>query len=164
MDPKFIAKFIVSTDSRVNLYFDSCMSAESPMEVSRRYLDPRKLCEDIEVNAFHYTLPSSVKSVSITQNNAGSKRKADNLPHQVERVNNSKMVEAWKLRANENYIDVFGHKVSSGPKLSMGCFGCHKFHNKGFCYSDCANMKSHCPLKGDDFTKFDNRVKSLRGE
>ena len=164
MDPKFIAKFIVSTDSRVNLYLDSCMSAESPMDVSHRYLDPRKLCEDIEVNAFHYNLPSSVKSVSTSQNSSGSKRKAENLPQQAERVNNSKTVEAWKLRPNENYIDIFGHKVSSGPKLSMGCFGCHKFHNKGFCYSDCANVKSHCPLKGTDFTKFNNRVKVLRGE
>ena len=164
MDPKFIAKFIVATDSRVNLYLESCMSAESPVEVSHRYLDPRKLCEDIEVNSFHYNLPPSVKSVSMTPLGTGVKRKADEQPQQAERKNNTKMVEAWKLRPGENYADTFCHKVSAGPKLSMGCFGCHKFHNKGFCYSDCANAKSHCPLKGDDFTKFDKRVKVLRGE
>jgi hypothetical protein len=164
MDPKFIAKFLVATDSRVNLYLETCMSSESPMDVSHRYLDSRKLCEDIEVNSFHYNLPSSVKSVSTTPIGAGTKRKADDRSQQGERMNNSNMVEAWKLRPGESYTNVFSHKVSSGPMLSMGCFGCHKFHNKGFCYSDCANVKSHCALKGDDFFQFDNRIKVLRGE
>jgi hypothetical protein len=165
MDTKFLAKLVVATDSRVNLYLESCMKSESPMEVNHKFLDTRKLCEDIELNSFHYTLPSSVKTVStIPTTNSGIKRKAEDHSKQVERINNSKMVEAWKLRPNENYIDIFGHKVSAGPKLSMGCFGCHKFHNKGFCYSDCANVNSHCQLKGDDFAKFDKRVKVLRGE
>ena len=162
IDPKFIARFLVATDSRVNLYLDSCMSAECPLTVSHRYLDSRKLCEDIEVNEFHYALPPSVKSVSTTPI-AGSKRKADER-NQGERVNNSRMVEAWKLRPGENYTEVFGHKVTSGPILSMGCHGCHKYHNRGWCYTDCHNKKSHCTLTGDDFQAFDNRVKAIRGE
>ena len=120
MDAKFIAKFLVSTDSRVNLYLESCMKAESPMEVSHKFLDTRKLCEDIEVNSFHYTLPSSVKKVSTNPTITGTKRKSDDSSKQVEIINNSKRVGAWKLRPNENYIDIFGHKVSVGPKLSMG--------------------------------------------
>jgi hypothetical protein len=33
-DIKFIAKFLVSTDSRVNLFLDACMKAESVKDVS----------------------------------------------------------------------------------------------------------------------------------
>ena len=165
MDTKFIARFLVATDARVNLYLESCMRAESPMEIDRKYLDPRRICDDIEVNSFHYTLPSSVKLVSLDPAGAGSKRKADDPPRpQGKRVNNSKVVEAWKLRPGESYNEVFAHKVTEGPTLSMGCFGCHKYHNKGWCYSDCMNAKSHCTLTGDDFKKFDQRIKALRGE
>jgi len=164
MDPKFIAKFLVATDERVNIYLDSCMKAESPREVSHRYLNHRSICNDIEVNSFFYSLPSSVKLVSATPPGAGTKRKADDSLQQLDRVKNHNMVEAWKLRPGENYTDVFQDKVSSGPLLSMGCYGCHKFHNKGFCYSDCRNAKSHCTLKGDDFNQFDKRIKVLRDE
>jgi hypothetical protein len=73
-------------------------------------------------------------------------------------------VKNWKLKEGESYETVFKDKVLGGPKLSMGCFGCHKFHNKGMCYSDCNNAASHCVLSGADFTKFGARVKALRGE
>ena len=74
------------------------------------------------------------------------------------------MVEAWKLRTGENYDIVFRDKVKNGPILSMGSRGCHKYHNKGWCYSDCGNAKSHTKLKGEDFRKFDAYCKKCRGE
>ena len=80
------------------------------------------------------------------------------------RVVNQNQVNDWKLRDGEDYITVFRHKVRGGPKLSMGCYGCNKFHNKGWCFTDCDNVASHIELVGDDFKKFDDRVKALRGE
>ena len=80
------------------------------------------------------------------------------------RVENNAMVKAWKLRPNESYDTVFKDKVKSGPTLSFGCKGCHKWHNSGICFDDCNNVKSHGPLYGDDFKKFDSYCKQCRGE
>ena len=48
--------------------------------------------------------------------------------------------------------------------LSVDCKGCHKWHNKCFCFDDCTNVKSHIKLHGDDYTKFDKYCKECRGE
>ena len=63
MDTKFIAKFLVATDNRVNMYLEECMKAEDPMDISPRWLNAESICESIEMNVFYYTLPASVKSI-----------------------------------------------------------------------------------------------------
>ena len=162
-DSKFIAKFLVATDNRINMHLGECMNAEVPMEVSPRWLNASRICESIETSEFSYVLPASVKSVTI-QDDLGKKRKAEQELTKEKRMPNENPVTNWKLKDGESYETVFKDKVLGGPKLSMGCFGCHKFHNKLMCYSDCNNAASHCVLKGADFTKFDSRVKALRGE
>jgi hypothetical protein len=168
MDPKFIAKFLVATDNRINMYLEECMKAEDPMDISPRWLNADSICESVEMNEFYYTLPASVKSIAspAEEERRGKKRKAEkDKEGQVSvKVVNKNQVEEWKLRDGEDYTTVFRHKVKGFPKLSMGCHGCHKYHNKGWCYSDCDNAASHCVLVGDDETKFDARVKALRGE
>ena len=167
MDAKFIAKFLVATDNRVNMYFEECMRAEVPSDVSPRWLNADSICESIEMNEFYYTLPASVKSIA-TPDDGSKKRKSDEEKEKGTktsvRVVNQNQVNAWKLKDGEEYTTVFRHKVRGGPKLSMGCYGCHKFHNKGWCFTDCDNVASHIELVGDDFKKFDDRVKALRGE
>ena len=168
MDSKFIAKFLVATDNRVNMFLEECMKAEDPTEISPRWLNASNICESIEMNEFYYTLPASVKLVTRSSDEKNRKRKADQDTEKErrtsERVTNQNPVEGWKLREGEDYSTVFRHKVKGGPRLSMGCHGCHKYHNKGWCYSDCDNAASHCVLVGDDYTKFDARVRALRGE
>ena len=169
MDTKFIAKFLVATDNRVNSFLGECMRSEMPMDVSPRWLNSRSIYERIEMGEFTYDLPSSVKTIlpadqsnnNAGNDNAGVKRKADEMSI---RVRNNNPVSKWKIRDNEDYAEVFKDKVLGGPILSMGVPGCHKFHNKGFCYADCTQKASHCVLAGDDFKKFDARVKALRGE
>ena len=167
MDTKFIAKFLVATDNMVNMFFEECMRAEDPMDISPRWLNAENICESIEVNEFYYTLPASVKSI-VSPDDRGRKRKAEQEKEKETqtsvRVTNQDQVKEWKLRDGEDYMTVFRHKVKGGPKLSMGCHGCHKFHNKGWCYTDCNNAASHRVLIGDDAKKFDARIKALRGE
>jgi hypothetical protein len=161
-DIKFIAKFLVSTDSRVNLFLDACIKAESPAKVPLRWFDTQSIYPSIKLNKFYYSLPTSVKHVSPSA--VDDKRDLNgNTKARSTRVVNNHMVEEWKLRENKDY-SVFRHKVMEGPMLSTGCWGCHKFHNQGFCFSDCANAASHCQLKGNDFKLFNNRIKALRGE
>ena len=163
MDTKFIAKFLVATDSRVNMFLGECMKAETPMEVSTKYMKTSDICDRIEMGEFSYDLPSSVKTVDPDLGDLGRKRKAEQLSDPI-RVVNTNQVKKWKLKEGEQYAEVFRDKGVQGPKLSMGCRGCHKFHNKGFCYKDCTNAASHVVLTGDDFTRFDARIKALRGE
>ena len=166
MDSKFIAKFLVATDNRVNMYFEECMKAEDPMDISPRWLNATNICHSIEMNEFYFTLPASVKTAT-PADDSGKKRKAtdDKAKEKKtsERVTNQNPVSDWIVGEDEDYATVFKHKVKGGPKLSMGCYGCHKYHNKGWCYSDCENAASHCTLTGDNFDKFDARVKALRG-
>ena len=119
------------------------------------------------MNEFYFTLPASLKSM-VSSDKKRRKRKAEQEKEKnkktSERVTNQNQVQEWKLREGEDYFTVFRHKVRGGPKLSMGCYSCHKIHNKGFCYTDCDNAASHCVLVGDDYTKFNARVKALRGE
>ena len=132
MDAKFIAKFLVVTDNRVNIFFEECMKAEVPSDVSPRWLNADSICESIEMNEFYYTLPASVKSIA-TPDDRSRKRKAEEEKEKgkqtSERVVNQNLVKDWKLKDREDYMTVFRHKVRGGPKLSMGCYGCHKFHN-----------------------------------
>ena len=160
---KFIAKFLMATDNRVNLFFEHCMNAESPRELPIRLLRADSICDSIEVNEFYYNLPKTVKLVA--PSSAGDKRNADGYKkdQNPQRVTNTNMVQDWKLRDNEDY-SVFRHKVKEGPLLSFGCHGCHRFHNQGVCFSDCENVASHCKLTGNDFELFNKRVKAIRGE
>ena len=143
------------------------MRAESPVDASTRWLNAETILDSIEMNEFYYNLPASVKQLDNSKS-GGKKRKADHgnensdINHRV--VMNENPVEAWKLRDGEDYDVVFKHKVRGGPRLSMGCLGCHRFHNKGWCFSDCDNAASHCVLTGEDFRKFNGRIKALRGE
>ena len=164
MDTKFIAKFLIATDSRVNLYLEECMKAEDPLDISPRWLNVDNICESIEMNEFYFTPPASVKSI-VDNDEKRKKRKAEDDKVKdkktSERVTNHNQVQDWKMREGEDYMTVFRHKVKGGPTLSMGCHGCHKFHNKGFCYTDCDNAASHCVLVGDDHETFDARIKAL---
>ena len=46
----------------------------------------------------------------------------------------------------------------------MGCKGCHKYHNKGWCFPDCNNKESHHKLSEKDSRKFGSYCKQCRGE
>ena len=73
------------------------------------------------------------------------------------------MVDDFKFLPGEDYSTFFRHRVKDGPNLCMVCHGCHKFHNKGFCYKDCDNVASHCKLINKYFTLLEKIIKVLRG-
>ena len=120
------------------------------------------IISNIEMNSFNYSIPSTVKSLKSDKdgNNDSKKRQKTG----GKRVENNQMVNEWKLRPNESYKNLFKDKVKNGPMLSMGCRGCHKFHNRGYCFDDCHNKDSHKNLSGDDWNKFDKYCKVCRGE
>lgn len=80
------------------------------------------------------------------------------------RVVNENRVQEWKLCPGESFNTVFKHRVIDGPMFSIGCKGCHKWHNKGFCFDDCPNEKSHTDLNEEYSTTFGQYIKTCRGE
>ena len=116
----------------------------------------------IEANNFYYNIPPTVTKLSKTGKLSEDVNKRQKVGGK--RVENPAMVETWKIRPTESYDTVFKDKVKNGPMLSFGCKGCHKWHNKGICFNDCSNAKSHKPLQGNDFKLFDKYCKECRGE
>ena len=168
MYTSLIPKLMVSTDERVHQFLKSCVKAEYHNRSTREYLNFQMILMALELNSFNYFFQPAIKQLKRDrekEHDNCSKLDKNKKPKFQERSRetNHNMQKNWKLRSNENYETVFRDKVKQCPILSMGCKGCHKFHNKGFCYSDCNNKDSHCKLIGDDKEKFDKRIKQLRG-
>ena len=170
MDKNLITKIMVSTDERMHLFLKSCVKADYPNKACIQYMNFSSITFAIEINSFNYVLQPSIKKLKrIPVNDEGGsylkKPKGNgNDGNGGTRVVNNNMLEEWKLRAGESYETVFKDKVKKGPILSMGCRGCHKFHNKGWCYPDCNNIASHTILTGEDASKFGGYCKQCRGE
>ena len=72
------------------------------------------------------------------------------------------VLETWKLHLGEKWNQIFWHKSRDGPVLSTNCRVCFKYHVKGFCFNDCNFKSAHMKLSGEDFSKADKYIKSLR--
>ena len=68
-------------------------------------------------------------------------------------VRNENVDANWKLKNNENWIQIFRHKSKDAPVLSNGCKACLKYHVKGFCFDDCKFKNAHIQLEGEDYEK-----------
>ena len=111
---------------------------------------------------YNYSIPSAVKTLQSNKDGDNSSKKKQKTGGK--RVENNQMVKEWKLRPNESYDNVFKDKVKNRPILSMGCRGCHRFHNRGYCFDDCHNRDSHKNLVTEDWNKFNKYCKVCRGK
>ena len=170
MDNLLIPKLMVSTDERLHLFLKSCVRADYPNKASIQYLNFQSITFALELNNFSYFLQPAIKQLKrnndTDQGGSEIKKKSKNQINNEsrERTVNNEMVEEWKMRSGENYDTVFKDKVKQGPLLSIGCKGCHKFHNKGWCFPDCNNKESHRKLSEKDSRKFGSYCKQCRGE
>ena len=161
-DKKYLVKLTLAIDERIYLWLRSCCRAANLNDTKQDLMNFHSMVSNIEINCFNYSIPSAVKSLKNDKDSGSSSNKKQKTAGK--RVENNNMVDSWKLRPNESYDNVFKDKVKNGPILSMGCHGCHKFHNKGYCFDDCHNKDSHKELSGDDWNKFDRYCKVCRGE
>ena len=175
--PNYIAKIMVAIDFRVNKWLLSCQKATHGRDTNDFCIDFTDMTKAIFLNQFDYDLPAGIQSLHKDEGNGtdyeispGKRRKGRDgtivkaKQEAVEYVGNNQMDPTWKLRKGERYEAVFQNKVLKGPMLTMGCKGCHRWHNKGMCFKGCANEDSHKQLTGKDHTTFDNYVKQCRGE
>lgn len=165
-DSQFYAKVTSCVDERVYLWLKSCMKAENGKGTLDDLINFQSLISDIQLNRFMFNLPASVTVVRPRRiDNDDDGREVPKRQRQgAKRVDNNDAHPSWIMRANESYDTVFAHKVKQGPTLSFNAKGCHKYHNKGYCWDDCQNAASHKKLSGTDFTKFGNYIKQCRGE
>ena len=76
-------------------------------------------------------------------------------------VFNQDQVQDWKFKDGENW-QMWRNKTVNGPNLSNNSKPCLKFHVRGSCFDDCTNKSSHKKLKGEDFKRTDEFIKSIR--
>ena len=161
-DKKYLVKLTLAIDERIYLWLRSCCRATNLNDTKQQLMNFHSIVSNIEINCFNYSIPSAVKSLQYDKDGESSSKKRQKTGDK--RVENNNMVDSWKLRPNESYDNVFKDKVKNGPFLSMRSRGCHKFHNRGYCFDDCHNKDSHKKLSGDDWNKFDRYCKICRGE
>ena len=105
-------------------------------------------------------LPKSILQVKKDDIDGSSSRdkkrqreeKVDNkVREKTPQVRNNNLKGDLKLRQNESWNTIFKGKLKDEPMLSIGSYGCCKFHSKGVCYDDCIHKGSHKELntRGD---------------
>lgn len=164
LDESFITKVICAIDERVYHWLKQCSTHDMVCDTDLSLVNFETLIQDIKFNRFMYTLPPSIAQL-VEKQEKGLKpvRRGENQAA-ASPIQNTKMQKDWKLRRDETWNNIFRNKTIEGPTLSMKCHPCLKFQVRGGCYSDCKNKGSHCVLVGEDKTKMDKFVKSLRGE
>ena len=167
LDIEFIAKFLVAIDDRIYQWLKQCSTTTVVTETDLTLVDFSTMISDIQLNRFVYALPPSIAKL-VPQEEEGRKTKPNGgKSHDRDKVSvvrNNEMDSNWKLRRQETWNNVFRNKTIEGPMLSMQCHPCLKYHVRGTCFEDCKNKSSHCVLKGDDRSKINTFIKSLRGE
>ena len=175
--PGYIAQIMVSIDYRINLWLKSCTTATTGIDTADFHIDFSDMIRSIQHDTFQYTLPRGIQELKRDRDGVkDSEIDRDNKRHkgagsdrfgrggQSISTRNFQMEKAWTLGPTENYSKVFANKVIGAPTLSMGCKGCHRWHNRGTCFKGCANEKSHTKLTGRDYQDFDAYMKKCRKE
>ena len=161
-DEMFIAKLLYLVDDRMFQWLKQCCRVSRVSETNIALMDFAQIFYDMQANRFMCFLPPSIKKLTKDQvDDNGKKNKKSKL---IEKITNLNQNPDWKMRQDESWDSVFKNKTIGSPVLSMGCRLCLKYHVKGICYSDCAHKASHCIIIGDDKTKCDKYIKTLRGE
>ena len=163
-DGNYIARIMLAVDERINLWLRSCMQASHGMETSDYLIDFAEIGRMIHTCSFTYNLPSGVQQLDprSDESHRSKKQRRDGQFETKTAVTNKNIDKGWKLRAGESYEKVFAGQVRDGPLLSMGCAGCHRYHNKGYCWEECPFALSHKKLTGRDWTSFNSFVKKCR--
>ena len=170
VDEEFISKVLCCVDDRLYQWLKQCARSTYAKQTTTELTNFGDIFLKILTNEFHYALPLSVKKLKKQDGNRGRtgspppKKPKPTPTGGSDRVNNTSLLDAWKVRPNEKWETVFRHKSINGPLLSTGCHPCLKYQCKGWCFKDCANRASHTQLKNEDKTKTDTFIKSLRGE
>jgi hypothetical protein len=176
LDSSFLTKFMMCIDDRIYQWLKQCCKASSIVDTDLDLLNLKLVCSDIQTNRFFYMLPKSILQVKkdddIDDSSSSRDRKRQKQDKQADKeekdkaspIRNTNLKEALKMRQNESWNTIFKGKSKEGPMLSIGTYGCCKFHSKGVCYDDCAYKGSHKELNTRDAGLYADYVKKLRGE
>lgn len=155
-DKFYLTMLTLAIDKKIYLWSKFYCKAVNVTSLSVDFMNFTTITLSIELNNFHYAVPSPVQSFRPKPGSEDKDKDKDNKKKMKnsKRVFNEDQVEESKLRPGESYDTVFKHKVKEGPKLSMECKGCHKWHNQGWSFDDCLNEKSHKKLTENDAQVF----------
>ena len=139
---------------------NECSKVHFVTETNEQLINFDLIVNEIEMDRFFCNLPNNIKK--LTSDNDKEMENPTKKLRIEGQVKNMNQVEAWKLRDNESWNNIFRGKTKDGPKLRDGSLPCLKYHVKGVCYGDCTYHKSHRKLEIEDFNKMDAFIERLR--
>ena len=156
----FAAEFLFSLDTRIQIWLQQCEKESDRDMVDNELIDFSDDLNRVLMRTFSITLPKEIKekiegtttAPSQSENNLtshmglpkGKRRKLEN-GHSSQLENEGK-TDSWIVDQAE-YDKRFRHNstaLSKRPKF-RGCFMCHRWHLKGYCFKNCNNKCSHIP-------------------
>lgn len=161
----FYAEFLSLFDRRVQTFLEFCSNTTDVAKIDFSILSFDSILRGVLDGTFKADLPSSIRTVLLNLhkskekeidkngnnnilNNYNPKRPGPNNPttppNKRQRGNpdiNAEIYPAWKLKPNEDYVDVFIKNIdrSKLPKMDM----CLNYHVRGTCHSNCPRASTH---------------------
>lgn len=174
-DVEFCTKLGYCIDNHVYRWLESCMRASEREEVNDALLYFLKIVDSILLDSFHQNLPATFSTISKIEDpekehggdkkrrkkDKGGEKDPENENGKPTKVENTGTLEDWLCTDNNEFKEKFaGKNPDMKPKIN-GKPACTRFHTKGFCYTNCRNIKSHVPsneLSADVKTKYGEYV------
>ena len=150
----FATQFLFAIDNKVNVWLQDCELVSCREDVNDSLIDFSDELNKVVMHQFHIHLPKSLKdkindpakSSDKGDNSSSRKRKSSESSSKSSKIENEDTIDDWKISQDE-YDRFFRHnnkQLEKRPTLN-GDPMCHRWHSKGYCFSDCNNKNSHVP-------------------
>jgi hypothetical protein len=155
-DKHICAKILYAAEIRNKLFWKDCLEVEFVEDIDFGLLDYASISQDLRLKNFNVSLPNCF--IESSRNNQNSRvRQApgqDNSPaDDVSRrqvIKNENINPAFALKEGDEWPFFAGRELAEKRPMYGLKRVCHKYHSKGYCFSDCPNVISHRDF--NDFT------------
>ena len=141
------AKILFNVDSKNQRWLRSCMEANDRSEVNDNIIDFRSLVELVLNGQFVQTLPPVFTMTARKDDEKGGdppykKAKKENDSEKERVIKNETQIEGFKMKSGKKWDHFCGACADSTPDWGTKKM-CHRWHIRGYCFSDCRNKASH---------------------
>lgn len=149
-DAHICTKIMYAAEIRIKLFWKNCLLAESVEDVDFSILDFIQIIHQLKLKSFHLELPMCFQIVG-KPTPTSPKRQLDqqnqNQDGQQKRqvIKNEDVNPTFALKSDDEWKIFTGREAAEKRPAYGQKKMCHKWHCKGYCFSDCPNAASHVP-------------------
>ena len=158
----FIAKILSFVDRRIQLFLESCSTADSVDKINFTLINFDSLTQSVIDGTFAMDLPSIIlnalepltkphsnqpsnKKRTPEPNKGGEPSPKRSPPQRGEPAINASIHPPWRLQDGEDYVEHFVRRID---RLKLpSCDVCLNYHIRGTCHSLCARADTHKPAQ-----------------